>query len=179
MKRPFRWRSWLGVSVGLFLVYGVANLVAPLIVPTMLHLGGPGGAGGALVLGSAQDAALLGRSLDELGSSDGRLGTFLVTFMDTMCAQMMAFAIFQVAVVWFALRRGQRWALWAVLVSDLATMPYYVLIAATYASFGVPVADFFVGYLGFTIPLTVLPAFFGWLALREPSAWTVGSTIST
>ena len=65
-----------------------------------------------MVLSQTADAALLGRSLAELDKADPRLGAFLVSFMDTMCAYMMAFALLQLAVVWFGLRRGQVWALW-------------------------------------------------------------------
>lgn len=42
----FRWRSLLGVSVGLFLLFGILlNIVPALLVPLLLHLNGPAGAG--------------------------------------------------------------------------------------------------------------------------------------
>ena len=42
----FRWRSLLGVSVGLFLLFGILlNIVPALLVPLSLHLNGPAGAG--------------------------------------------------------------------------------------------------------------------------------------
>ncbi len=70
--------------------------------------------------------------------------------LDTMCAFMMSFAVFQIGVAWFALRRGQMWALWASLISNLAIVPYYLAIGRTFAQRGVPVL---VGLLGaFGVP---------------------------
>jgi len=40
----FRWRSRLGVSVGLFLVYGIASVGASIYIPLSLHLSGLTGA---------------------------------------------------------------------------------------------------------------------------------------
>jgi hypothetical protein len=41
----FRWQSWLGLSVALFLVYGALNLISAIAVPVMLQLGVAGAAG--------------------------------------------------------------------------------------------------------------------------------------
>ena len=169
VARPFRLRSWLGASVVLFLLYGLVNVLAATFVPLSLHFRGAG-AIGALVLSPQADEAFLARSLEALGRSDPRLGSYLVLFMDTMCAQMMAFAIFQLAVVWFALRRGQRWALWATVTADLAIVPYNVAIFATYASAGVPLTIDAVGFTVFLAALVLAPAFLGWLALRRAPA---------
>jgi hypothetical protein len=104
----FHWRSWLGLAVALLLMYGAFNVFSAVAVPVSLHLNGAGAVGGTLVLSQTADSALLGRSLAEVDKADPRLGAFLVSFMDTMCAYMMAFALLQLGVVWFALRRGTR-----------------------------------------------------------------------
>ena len=104
----FRWRSWFGLGVALFLFYGALNAFFAIFVPTSLHTGGAGAVGNTLVLSEMADSALLGRSLTDVQKADPRLGAFLVTFMDTMCSQMMAYAILQLAVGWFALRPGVR-----------------------------------------------------------------------
>jgi hypothetical protein len=169
-KTPeFRWRSWLGACVAVFLLYGAFNAFAAIYVPLSLHFGGPAATGG-LVMTDALDGALLGRTLDTIGRTDPRLATYLVTFMDTMCAQMMAFAIVELAVVWYALRRARRWALWAALLGGVAIAPYYVAILLTYARAGVELAPSSVAaILSFTaIPIgaTVL----GRLGLRQAHA---------
>ena len=87
----FRWRSLLGVSVGLFLLFGILlNIVPALLVPLSLHLNGPAGAGW-LVVSNQADATLIGRSLVDVGKHEPRLGAFFVSFMETMCAYMMSF----------------------------------------------------------------------------------------
>jgi hypothetical protein len=58
METTFRWRSWLGASVIVFLIFGVINVGLAIAVPATLHLNGsfPG------VVFGAGDAQLLGRS---------------------------------------------------------------------------------------------------------------------
>jgi len=161
----FRWRSLLGISVALFLLYGALNVYLPIYVPYTLHTQGAWSVGG-LVLTNEADLAMLG-SFAEAAQRDVRVGAFLVSFMDTMCAFMMAFALLQVALVWFALRAGQRWALFTVTLSDLAIIPYYVAIAQTYARFGVSGTDDFMRWLWTLTALILAASVLGWLGLRR------------
>jgi hypothetical protein len=58
METTFRWRSWLGASVIVFLIFGVINVGLAVAVPATLHLNGS-----FLDVGfGAGDAQLLGRS---------------------------------------------------------------------------------------------------------------------
>src|SRR5260370_40429891 len=73
----FRWRSLLGVSVGLFLLFGILlNIVPALLVPLSLHLHGPTGAGW-LVFSNHADATVIVRSIEEVETHDLRLGEFV------------------------------------------------------------------------------------------------------
>jgi hypothetical protein len=151
----FRWRSWLGASVILFLLYGAANMLSALLVPTTLIQGGAGAT--AVVLDPDSDAYLVGgkQVIDTLRSANPKLDTLLVSSMVSMCSQMMAFAIVAILVTWFAIRGGQAWGLWAVTAAALAQVPYYVAIISMYAAQGAPVGgalgpvslSFFVGPL--------------------------------
>lgn len=138
LRPPFHWKSRLGVAVALFLIIGGVNFSLAVTVPITLHLFGPASAGG-LVLSDVADSAFLGRPLSGIASSDPAMAPFLVVFMDTMCAFMMAFAVLQIGVAWYALRRAQMWALWSSLLSNLAVVPYYVAIDWTFAQRGVSV----------------------------------------
>ncbi len=135
----FRWRSWLGLAVVLFLIYGALNLVAAIAVPLTLQFGGAGAGGVAPVFSPDGDAALLGRPLEGLRQRDPKLDALLVSGMQSMCAMMIAMATLVLAVTWYALRRGQRWALWALGLSVLLSVPHYLLISANYAAQGAPV----------------------------------------
>lgn len=161
----FRWRSLLGIATGLFLLYGAMNALAAVIVPLSLHRGGPWAVGG-LVFTEQVDTAVLGQTLTTLTKTDPALNTFLVTFMDTMCAYMMAYAILELGIVWFALRRAQMWALWVATLASLAILPYYVTIAFTYVHFGVPLKATLplLLYVGLLIPVA---AFLGQIGLRR------------
>ncbi|MCA1553697.1 MAG: hypothetical protein LC737_04900 [Chloroflexi bacterium] len=161
----FRWRSLLGVSVALFLLYGALNVFLPIYVPYTLHTNGAW-SGGGLVLTNEADLALLG-SFAETAQRDVRVGAFLVSFMDTMCAFMMAFALLQMAIVWFALRAGQRWALFAVALSDVAIIPYFIAITQTYARFGVAGADDFMRGMWILAALILAATALGWFGLRR------------
>ena len=122
----------------MFFVVGAANFAAAIAVPITLHAFGPDASGG-LVLGADADAAFLGRSLSDVKTTDPAMAAYLVTFMDTMCAFMMAFAVFQFGVAWFAVRRAQAWALWAGLLANAAKVPYDLAVGGTFAQRGAPV----------------------------------------
>src|SRR5207245_9785778 len=103
-----RWPSRIGVATALFLFGGPINFASAVSTPILLHFLGPDASGG-LVLSNDADAAFLGRSLTAVNAADPAMGAYLVIFMYTMCAFMMAFAILQLGVAWFALRRAQAW----------------------------------------------------------------------
>lgn len=162
----FRWRSQIGVSAGLFLFYGIASVGGSIYIPLSLHFNGLTEAP-FLVLGGNADSAFLARPLETLQQQDPRLAMFLINFMDTMCAYMASFGLLQLGIAWFALRGGRPWALWTLLVANLAIFPYYFVVASSYVQLGISVADpvmigFFVGTLAIVVAATAL----GWLAPR-------------
>jgi len=164
----FRWRSRLGVAVGLFLAWGVLNASLAIFVPTSLHLRGAAAVNG-LVMSGDMDAALLGRSLTDIAHNDHRLNSYLVTFMDTMCAQMMSFALLLLSVTWFALRRGQGWALWVAALASIATFLYYLPVIVEFSRMGVAIDGS--AYLFFVpVPVILAVAAVGGFGLRAARA---------
>ena len=163
----FRWRSPLGIAVALFLFYGGANVVAAVSVPVSLHTNGPGASGVPLILDVNTDSAMLGTPLTQLREAQPRLSAFLVGFMDSMCAYMMAFAIVFLAVTWFALRNRLQWATWTLLLGTLAILPYYALIAATYSSFNVAAASAVAPILS-SLAIGLAATAVAWVGLRAP-----------
>ncbi|HEY3084215.1 MAG TPA: hypothetical protein VGK28_02045 [Candidatus Dormibacteraeota bacterium] len=147
----FRWRSWLGAAVILFLIYGAVNVLSALVVPAILVLGGAGATG--LVLDPDADAYLAGgkQILDSLRQSNPKLDTLLVTSMVAMCSQMMAFGILALVTTWLVIRRGSPWGLWAVTIAALAEVPYYAVITTMYSQQGAPVEGGIIGLAPFYI----------------------------
>ena len=151
-KPAVRWRSRIGVATALFLVVGALNFGFAVAVPVALHILGPDAVGG-LVLSTDGDAAFLGRSMTEVNTADPTMGAYLVSFMDTMCAFMMGFAVFQFGVAWFAVRRAQSWGVWAGLLANVALLPYYLAVSAAFAQRGASI----LGGLEFILLWTAVP----------------------
>ena len=149
MLAGFRWRSWLGASALFFLAFGVINVALAIAVPATLHVNGafPG------VVFGAGDEQLLGRSFAGLRQDNPKLDTLLVDSMTSMCAMMMGWGITILATAWFGLRRGGQWAFWALLVSGLVALVYYLLISADYARQGAAWTDGLMSVLLYSIPL--------------------------
>lgn len=166
-KLMFRWRSLLGLAVVLFLLYGLADAVAAILVPVTLQRGGAGGLGGGGVVFSGDgDNYLVGGRLASLRQSDPKLDVLLVSSMQGMCSQMMGLAILFIALTWFGLRQGRPWALWTLLLAVLAPVPYYLNIAANYSAQGAPVSSGLLGLVPFwAVPLVAFVL--GWVGLRR------------
>jgi hypothetical protein len=155
----FRWRSWLGVSTILFLLFAAANVISAILVPATLISGGAGASG--LVLDPDADAYMAGgeQVLDALRQTNPKLDTLLVDSMVAMCGQMMAFGILALLITWFVIRRGQLWGLWAVTMAALAEVPYYAVITGMYAAQGAPVEGGIIGLAPFYVwPIVALAA---------------------
>jgi len=154
-NQPARWGSWLGVGVVFFLIAALLGILASVFVPLGLHLQGAADSG-FLVWSPEGDTALLGRSLTDVAAADPKLGTYLVSFMDTMCSMMMGWGLVSLAVTWFALRRAHLWSYWTLVIAYLATLVYYlIIIPVTYAGAGAPVASGYVVLLGLYSPFVL------------------------
>lgn len=175
MSTTFRWRSKLGVAVALFLLYGLMNVFFAIQVPVTQHTGGI--RQGQIVSTSA-DTKVLGLPLDNLATASPQVNDYLVAFMDTMCMMMMAFGILQVAVVWFALRRAQRWALWAVALADVSFIPYFIGWTSVFSGYGVSFGESLTSFAGFWIIVVVLiivATALGWTGTRTQHAPAAGA----
>ncbi len=81
----------------------------------------------------------------------------------------MGLGVLGISVAWFGLRKGQRWALGAMIVSELAMWPYWAMMISQYTSAGVQVA-----LIGDVQPFVIVPAVltvpgiaFSWVGLRK------------
>ena len=160
---PFRWRSGLGLSVGLFLAWGLINAALAIYVPYTLHTAGVTSI--PLVLTTEADEALLGRTYATIAADDQALAAYLVAFMDTMCGQMMGFAVAYTSVVWFGLRTGHIWALWVSAVAGLVAFVYFLPILDLYAQYSVPAGNF-LGFIAVPVVAVAVAAALGWYGLR-------------
>jgi hypothetical protein len=132
-----RWKSLSGLGLALLIVYGVLQFAASIAVPYMLETqGGQGGGSGGVIIARAPEEFMLGTTYAQLHTDNPKLDKLLVDSMVGMCSMMMSMAVAVLGIAWFAARRGVRWAPWVVVVSALAWVPYYYIIAADLTSFG-------------------------------------------
>jgi len=118
-------------------VYGALNAVSAVVVPIALEARAVSGLGdGAVLLANGPEEYMLGTTYAQLHRDNPKLDKLLVDTMLGMCAQMMAMAVAFLAIAWFAARRGQRWAPWALLVSGVVWVPYYYVVARDFAALG-------------------------------------------
>jgi len=152
-----RWKSRSGVGLALLLVYGALNVVSAVGVPIALEARAVSGLGdGAVLLANGPEEYMLGTTYAKLHRDNPKLDKLLVDTMLGMCAQMMAMAVAFLAIAWFAARRGQHWAPWALLVSGIVWVPYYYFIARDFAAFGATDAGAAAGMVAiYAIPAVV------------------------
>jgi hypothetical protein len=132
-----RWKSTSGVGLALLLTYGVLNVASALVVPIALEARAVRGLGdGAVIFGRGPEEYMLGTTYAQLHQDNPKLDKLLVDSMLAMCAQMMAMAVPFLGIAWFASRRGARWAPWVLLISGVAWVPYYFVIASDFSAFG-------------------------------------------
>jgi hypothetical protein len=153
----FRWFSLLGLSVVLFLGFGLICLIFGILGPGLVRRGGPGSQSASLmkffVFSARADTAYFGRPPVELAQESPAIAKLHVAMLTVSGGFLVSLAIIQFGLVWFGLRNGQSWALWTLAIGDLALAVQYWLVVmppyAIYASVAIPIA-------------TLL----GWLSLR-------------
>ena len=160
----FRWRSPLGVSVALFLLFGALNIFLGIAAPAVQQLG----EANILVLNPELDAMVFGRSPSELLRTYPFLATYRIIQADWKYANVMAVGIFNVALAWFGLRRGHKWAVWTLALGNFVMVPYWLFVFDAYLSRGVPFSLSLIAVPLFTFPGFVVPiaAVLGWIGLR-------------
>ena len=160
----FRWISPLGISLILFLLFGLMNVLVGVLVPVFVK---PDRLTSNILFTSTRpDTALFGASPEVLIAQDRPLGLLRLLLLDWMGGLMVGFGVLQLALAWFGLRAGQSWALWTLTVADLSMVPFWGLILAQYSRVGaMPVLGELppvVTYL-LVIPIAAL---LGWIGLR-------------
>ena len=89
---------------------------------------------------AAADLILYGRSPQALLSDDAPLAMLYRTTFDLIGALLLIFGLLQAGVAWFALRHGQAWALWLLVVVDILFIAGWALVYWQYFSRGIGLA---------------------------------------
>jgi hypothetical protein len=158
----FEWVSPLGGSVALFALFGLLSVMVGVLTPFLIRAD----AAESLLFSAPSDTVLFGGVPSELVAQDRALGTLRWLLLLWLAAVLLAFGLLQ-AVVWFGLREGQVWALYALTIADLATLPYWAAMIQTYVRQSAPLSAGDVPPLFTSLLLIPIAAILGWIGLQR------------
>ena len=159
----FRWKSALGVSVGLFLAWGVTWAVGLVGILALFWRRFPPW----LLFSPKVDSALLGASPDALREAQPAAAEaqWFLSHLIGMSVASAGFAI--IAITWFGLRRGEWWAFWA-LVAAAVPLLLYPYAVSRYVRPGIRLGfgdlQPFVTFPAVIVPCAIILA---WIGLRQ------------
>ena len=167
----FRWLSLLGVSAILFLSFSLICLIFGTLAPFLVRRYGPGSPSASLmdwfVFSPRADSAYFGKTPTELVKETPAIAELHVTLLNLFGGFLICLAIAQFCLVWFGLRAGHAWALWALVISDFAVViHYWVVVVPPFArAFPLGFSDLhpYVLYPMVAVPIAAL---LGWLGLH-------------
>lgn len=162
----FHWWSALGVATGLFLSFGLFSLLVsgfliPFVARRMERR--------ILLIGPRSDTIFFGRTPAALldACPDVAVVKHLLTLLSG--AALMAFGVCQLALTWYGLKNGERWAFWALVIGDLSMVPFLAFYLRPFLQRGAPVFPFGIAAPPiFYFPFVIIPiaAVLGWLGLQ-------------
>lgn len=163
----FRWMTLLGFSVMLFLLINFMYAVVGMLTPIAFRLYGTELTQKfGLIVSPRADKAVFGDAIESVIKQPSAMVT-KVSVYDMISGLYIAIAILHFCLVWFGLRNGLAWSLWALTFSDIAVVAGYLL--ATY-HFSNNLTPLRFGDLApyATLPALILPfaTLLGWLGLR-------------
>lgn len=164
----FQWGSMLGVSVMLFLLYGGLYVFVSFlaVVVTLEKVAQMMDTDRILYMSDKADVVYYGEAPRDLLAREPAVRKLRDTMFLALAALMCSAGLLVMAIAWFALRRGEMWALVALAVAGFAVVPFYGLMFAPYIRIGAPLVFSIPPYI--TVPgFLLIPAVvLGWLGLR-------------
>lgn len=127
-------KKWLNFGWKSMATYGIFFIALSIFVPIVSYLTYPKQP--MIVFGHA-DTQFTGLSWDKIMAFSPDLGLWLVFSMVSMCAMMMLGGILTFMIARGPYRRGERWAWKALLIGNLVSNGYYVLIYLAHVSRGI------------------------------------------
>lgn len=165
----FRWLSPLGASILLFLLQGILTGIACLIVfafSPKITAASYRESGGFLLSGR-MDSLFYGKSIKDLIQDNPQLLEIDRYSLYVRAGIWLGFAIFQIALAWFGMRQGQAWALWTIVLANIAALAGWLAVILPFVQKRIP--------LGLDLPPVVLvmaaailpvATVLGWIGLR-------------
>jgi hypothetical protein len=118
------WFSLLGISVCLFILQAALTIVACAIVFALnprITAAAYRESGGFLLSGR-MDSLFFGKSMAELIQDNPQMLEVDRYSLYVRAGIWIALGIFQIALAWFGMRQGQTWALWTIVLANIAAL---------------------------------------------------------
>jgi hypothetical protein len=155
--------SPLGASTILFVLYGLVYLLIGGLTP-LLHDRGIGPT--MLFISPRADAVLFGAAPAEL-INDPALSRLRSLLLIALGGILVAAGILVIATAVFALRDGERWALFALALAGVAVLPFWVLVFRPYVAAGAPLSlGDFPPFMWVPAALLIPASVLGWMGTR-------------
>ena len=149
----FHWNSPLGYSVMLFLLVNLMYLIIGVLTPIAFRLYGTQLTHRfGLVFSPRSDVAAFGKSSADLIHDQPAAQYTKVTIYYMLSGLYLAVAILHFCLVWFGLRSGQPWALWALTFANLSIVLLFFFGVRYFSTHVTPLS------LGDLYPYVLLPA---------------------
>ena len=159
----FEWVSPLGGAVVLFGLVGLLHIVVGVVTPFVTRAD----AAEILLFSARSDTIVFGGAPSELVARDRALGTLRWSLLLWLAAVLLASGILQLAIAWFGLRDGQPWALYALTIGSLVTLPYWAAMIQTYLRHAAPLGVGDLPPLLTSLLLIPIAAVLGWVGLHR------------
>jgi len=165
----FQWNSALGYSVSLFLLINFIYLLLGILTPILY----PGNSMKftemfGLVFSPRSDKAAFGKTTLEIVGQNSAIMSTKIAIYQMYFGLYCAIAILHFFIVWFGLKCGHSWALWALTASNFAVIFFFILGARYFSQQLTPL--YFKDLPPYaTIPGLLLPiaTVLGWLGLHS------------
>ena len=159
----FKWISPLGISVMLFLVYGLVYIVIGALTPVMQNRGI---GSQILIISTRTDGLVFGQPPVDLLRDDPALASLRTILLNIIGGLLFAAGCFHLTITWFGLRQGQAWALIALAIGGLTVLPFYFVALRPYFQPGINLALSDMPPFMWIPAVLLLPAVaLGWLGL--------------
>lgn len=154
----------LGWSTGLFIAFGAVWMIIGALTP-FLHDTPTGRS--TLIFSGATDTKAFGATPSEVLDGEPNVAKLRSILLQIVGGLLFVGGLLVVAVAWFALRRGERWAFVALALAGLAVLPFYVLAARPFLAAGTRIHFFDLPpFMWVTTALWIPATLCGWIAVR-------------
>lgn len=124
-------KPWLNIGWRVMVLGGIVNIFFSLASVYFMFLAGqPNAAFGS------QDELYVGKTYADIIAFSPMLAHWIVLSMVGMCGMMIGWGVLMTAIAWGPYRRAEKWAWWALTISNLGALLYNGSLTILYLSKG-------------------------------------------